>query len=354
MRFSYTSVKITGWRSYVFSGCVMLFLSACGGTSGEISPDKPDVDKVAEGKTIFANQCSSCHGSSGDGMGGFPSLHLPHCKSCSDVETLKARIASSMPLNAARCSGTCAEYVSAFIIETFKPVVVQADCDVKSAPVRRVTRFEYSNTIADLFSDYSRPGNDLPSEQLGNGFGNDAAELSVSNLLVERYYSIADRISAEVVEDSNRWEKLHSCVKNVKSSTEQSCAKSVIGDLLVAAYRRPPTNSEIDQHVQLQQTIRKGDSFKGSIAGVISAILQSPEFLYRVEKGEFDYEENKLKPTSYEIASRLSYLFWGTMPDQILLNAAKNGGVIQQRRCARASEAADGSLKIQACYQVLF
>ena len=55
------------------------------------------------------------------------------------------------------------------------------------APLRRLTRFEYNNTVRDLLGDTSQPANALPAEELGNGFGNDADAQSVSSLLAEQY-----------------------------------------------------------------------------------------------------------------------------------------------------------------------
>jgi len=59
--------------------------------------------------------------------------------------------------------------------------------------MRRLTRFEYNNTLQDLVGDTTAPGNALPSEQLGNGFGNDADAQSVSTLLARQYIAVARR-----------------------------------------------------------------------------------------------------------------------------------------------------------------
>src|SRR5262245_10520212 len=55
------------------------------------------------------------------------------------------------------------------------------------APMRRLTRFEYDNTVRDLLGDETQPARAFPPEELGNGFGNDASRLSVSRLLAEQY-----------------------------------------------------------------------------------------------------------------------------------------------------------------------
>src|SRR5438477_11625663 len=57
------------------------------------------------------------------------------------------------------------------------------------APLRRLTRFEYNNTVRDLLGDTTNPAALLPAEEVGNGFGNDADALSVSSLLAEESYT---------------------------------------------------------------------------------------------------------------------------------------------------------------------
>src|SRR5688572_27418030 len=63
------------------------------------------------------------------------------------------------------------------------------------APIRRLTRFEYDNTVRDLLGDTSQPARSLPSDEIANGFGNDAEALSVSSLLVEQLATVAEGIA---------------------------------------------------------------------------------------------------------------------------------------------------------------
>ncbi|WP_437821828.1 DUF1587 domain-containing protein [Sorangium sp. So ce1078] len=63
------------------------------------------------------------------------------------------------------------------------------------APLRRLTRFEYNNTVRDLLGDTTDPAFSLPSEDVGNGFGNDADTLSVSSLLAEQLGTVAEGIA---------------------------------------------------------------------------------------------------------------------------------------------------------------
>src|SRR5579859_6479249 len=68
-----------------------------------------------------------------------------------------------------------------------------------ASPVRRLTRFEYSNTLRDLLNDNTSPGDFLPPETKGNGFSNDAAEITTPRLLVDAYQSVAHAAATRAV-----------------------------------------------------------------------------------------------------------------------------------------------------------
>ena len=97
-----------------------------------------------------------------------------------------------------------------------------------------------------------------------------------------------------------------------------ACARRIIETLARRAYRRPPAKSETETLLNLaSQVQRRGGSFEESIRVVIQAVLVSPNFLFRLEPGQ------------YAIASRLSYFLWSTMPDDRLARAADEGRLNQ-------------------------
>ena len=200
------------------------------------------------------------------------------------------------------------------------------------ATLRRLTRFEYNNTVRDLLGDDTRPANAFPSEELGNGFGNDADAQPVSSLLAEQYNAVAEDVAERATATPDQLAALASCAADVTAETspadEDTCARALIEDLATRAYRRPLAAGEADELFELRLAIRDETDFATSIAAVIEAILQSPDFLYRVERGVRDEESGRLRPTGHEMATRLSYLLWGTMPDQALLNAAGSGELL--------------------------
>ncbi|WP_437813714.1 DUF1592 domain-containing protein [Sorangium sp. So ce1078] len=194
------------------------------------------------------------------------------------------------------------------------------------APLRRLTRFEYNNTVRDLLGDTTEPAFSLPSEDVGNGFGNDADTLSVSSLLAEQLGTVAEGVAQRATATPEALAKLAPCARNVTMENEEACARTVIERLAPLAYRRPLAAGEADELFALYSVGRTDATFAAGIATVIEALLQSPDFLYRVEQGTPDPERPELRrPTGDEMATRLSYLLWGTMPDEQLRLAAQAG-----------------------------
>ncbi len=201
------------------------------------------------------------------------------------------------------------------------------------APIRRLTRFEYNNTVRDLLGDDSEPANAFPSEELGNGFGNDADAQPVSSFLAESYNSVAEQVALRATETPEALSKLDPCGGSITASTdaatELSCATAMLERLAVGAFRRPLAEGELDELIALQQTIRDASDFRTSIAAVIEGVLQSPDFLYRVEHGVPDPGGSAFRrPSGHEMATRLSYFLWGTQPDADLLAAAESGELL--------------------------
>jgi len=106
---------------------------------------------------------------------------------------------------------------------------------------------------------------------------------------------------------------------------QDDCTKRTLRELANRAYRRPPTEREVNRLVQLVKQARKrGGSPEEGMQTALQAILVSPHFLFRIERGE-PLEGRVHKLTSHELASRLSYFLWSSMPDDALLAAADQG-----------------------------
>jgi hypothetical protein len=194
------------------------------------------------------------------------------------------------------------------------------------SPIRRLTRVEYNNTIYQLLGDTSLPANAFPPDEEAGGFDNQAAALVVSPLLAEQYEVAAEQLA--LTNAPALMDQLPAC--GGVAPDPDSCvanADMFIRSFGKRAYRRPLTDEEISAHIDLfiQGTGLGEKSYdpKVGIETILQAMLQSPHFLYRVEFGVLDQAVGDVVPLdSYEIASRLSYLLWNTMPDATLFEAA--------------------------------
>lgn len=198
---------------------------------------------------------------------------------------------------------------------------------VDRAPLRRLTRFEYNNTVRDLLGDATAPANAFPSEEIGNGFGNDADAQPVSSLLVEQYSAVGEEVAARATETPEALAKLAPCLAEATEATEVACVRGFIESFAPRAYRRPLAAGEADELLALYQGFRLESDLRTSVAAVLEALLQSPDFLYRVEQGTTD-AQGRRRPTGHEMATRLSYFLWGTTPDAELIAAAESGELL--------------------------
>jgi hypothetical protein len=184
---------------------------------------------------------------------------------------------------------------------------------------RRLNRFEYNNTVRDLLGDTTAPANDFPAEERRNGFDNNAVALQISPTLVEQYMNAAERLAATALASTP---SLVPC-DPVKDG-EDACARTFISTFGAKAFRHPLGAAESARLFAAFDAGRKLTDFKTGIHLVIETALQSPEFLYRVEFGTPPQAgQTVVKPTSFEMASRLSYLLWQSMPDDELRSAAQ-------------------------------
>lgn len=192
------------------------------------------------------------------------------------------------------------------------------------SPIRRMTRFEYDNTIRDLLGDDSHPAANFVPEEEALGFDNQAAALGVTQILAEQYMVASEKIALKAVQ---KMESLLPCQPSQPvAGEERNCAKSFIETFGRRAYRRPLESDEVNRLLAVYDWGFTEVGFSRGIELVLQGMLQSPHFLYRVEFGMPDPVEGDVIALSpHEVASRLSYLLWSSMPDAELFQAADAG-----------------------------
>jgi hypothetical protein len=187
------------------------------------------------------------------------------------------------------------------------------------SPLRRLSRAEYANTVADLFGPQADDAVAFVREARVNGFDNNAQTRAVSDLLAEEYFETAEKLSTAAVAKLG---DLVSC--DPAGQGEPACLDQFLDTFGKRVWRRPLEQAERDSLKQVFTQARTA-TFADGLQGVLQVMLLSPQFMYRVEKGVPVAGANYLRLGPYEVASRLSYLLWNSMPDAALFAAADAG-----------------------------
>lgn len=202
---------------------------------------------------------------------------------------------------------------------------------VQSIPERsafpRLTHAQWENSVRDVLRLEARPGfsASFTGDPLGGVFDNNEAVLSVTPNLWADYQRAAEELAALIVADPA---KVAALVPADEGQGNEARARAFIETIGKRAYRRPLTAQEIDKHVALfneAPSLIDGDPFLAGVEHVLSAFFQSPHFIYRVEGTRKPRPDGLIPLGPYELASRLSYLLWNTMPDDVLFEAAAAG-----------------------------
>jgi hypothetical protein len=202
------------------------------------------------------------------------------------------------------------------------PPELAGECgELGPSPMRRLTRWEYDNTILDVLGDDSRPGSMFVPEAQQFGFDNGAAGATLSSLVIEQFEKAANDIAERATADMPA---LLEC--DVETTGEDACVAALVERIGLRLFRRPLSAEELELYQGFFDQRRTADGFALAVKQVLSAMLQSPHFLYRLEIGLPDPAAPNVKRlTPWETASRLSYLLWGSAPDEELLEAAEAG-----------------------------
>ncbi len=178
-----------------------------------------------------------------------------------------------------------------------------------SVVLRRLTHSQYNNTVRDLLGDQTAPASQFPPEDFVNGFKDQYAAQNISPLLADAYSSAAEKLARNAFRAGDT----HGLISCKPSA---ACRAQFVHSFGLKAFRRPLEPAEEKRYEGLFAT--ETDFLKGAQL-VVEAMLQSPNFLFRLD----DTSNPKWKP--YATASRLSYALWDTMPDAALMKAAVSG-----------------------------
>ena len=183
--------------------------------------------------------------------------------------------------------------------------------------IRRLTHSQYNNTIRDLLGDQSLAANRFPKEDFIHGFKNQLEGQNVSPIQAEAYSDAAERLARSAFRGGDPRNLI---LMKPLSASDQNAAGSFIRQFGLKAFRRPLSENETNKYLRMFLTAsNQTGEFNSGAQLVVEAMLQSPNFLFRVQR------QKEQSTTQFEIASRLSYLLWDTMPDDGMLQAASGG-----------------------------
>jgi hypothetical protein len=189
---------------------------------------------------------------------------------------------------------------------------------VPTALVARLTNQQYANTLSALFPGLTIQAVTLPVDNAVGGFENVSVAQTQSAELIEGYRATAQAAATAATVDLT---KVLPCT--VKTAADEiPCGQQFIASFGKQAYRRPLTADETTRMTSFFTTARTTYDFKTAIGMLIQGFLQAPQFLYRLQLGVTDVQNGLVALTQYEMASRLSYLIWNSMPDKALMTAA--------------------------------
>lgn len=323
----------------------------CAEKSAAQKANKKPPDHFAKNVVPLLNKyCIKCHG------GPRPKGELSLDKFTSELAALKKpqiweKVAHNLrsgdmpPEGKPRPTAKEMDIITAWIDQG----LAAADCTKNKDPgrvtIRRLNRVEYKNTIRDLAGIDFRPADDFPTDDVGYGFDNIGDVLTLSPLLLERYLDAADKIVEQAFKEPKFRQRYLAMPKEKKDQPMKRGAggspantaggppaprmdeivRGWIESFARQAYRRPVTAEEatrLQKFVELAKQ-NKQTQDKG-LQLAFKAVLCSPHFLFRIE---VDRAKGIYAVSEYELASRLSYFLWSSMPDQTLFDLAGSGGL---------------------------
>ena len=191
--------------------------------------------------------------------------------------------------------------------------------------IRRLSKVEYGNTLRDLYGVDPSIADDLPEEVFGQGYLNSLSPLQ-SELFLDIANRVLDRVLAADGDPPTAMQKRLFGETPSEGADFRQAARKVARSLARDAYRRPPSEAELDVLLRVFDLGRENElEYPAALGLMFKAILVSPQFLFITPAGEVDSQERIVPLDNHQLASRLSYLLWMAPPDAELSELADRG-----------------------------
>lgn len=313
----------------IFASTVAAIIS--GGVADDIVPVSVDSPFVEVVSPFLRAHCNGCHGGKELEGGLSFAKYRDSALVQEDYEVwekaLRMLIERQMP---PKDEPPPSEPELRAVVAAIKAELAKFDCRGEKHPgrvtIRRLNRAEYNNTVRDLVGIDFQPADDFPSDDVGEGFDNIADVLSIPPILLEKYLAAAEMIVEKAF--GNEVTRRRILVHQPEGNTSRSeAARLNLKAFASRAFRRPVTDAELDRLFELMRFARlQGNSDEDAFRAALYAILASPYFLFRVEADpEADDLDGICEMNDFELASRLSYFLWSSMPDAELFRLAREG-----------------------------
>ncbi len=190
--------------------------------------------------------------------------------------------------------------------------------------VVRLSHAQYASTLRDLLGVAETPEEAFAPDAL-NGFNFDTSnDFRVDPRLGPQYRDAAELLAERVVSDAEVFARIVTC-----EASDAGCSGDFIDSFGERAFRRPLTQAESARFQALfsegPSLGDSGDAFKDGVQLVVEAMLQAPQFLYRSEVSRGQVQDGRAALDDWEVASRLSYFIYDSMPDEALFARARQG-----------------------------
>ena len=334
-------------------------------------------DESAETERIagaFKTYCVKCHGEGEDNEGDVNLLQASAGSLVSNLDLVQSLVGvldlQEMPPEG---ETELPDKLRLQLVDDLKQVLRSHEGSYTHTPIRRMNRFQYNNAVADLFnlkcnvftlperivrdhSKYFQPASgkmpelvrvgcrplgksqlierrlmgvaafpqDLRAE---HGYDNQGDHLSLSPLLMESFLKIAHSIVESpdfVAKQVGTWKSFF--VAPGGNADREVVVRRRLTEFLTTAFRQPPDEPTINRYVSyVQRQLASGVDFTDAMKSVAAAVIASPRFLYLYDTSNKDPESDLVD--DFELASRLSFFLWGSLPDQELLDLAAAGSL---------------------------
>jgi hypothetical protein len=282
---------------------------------------------MAEVQAFFDKECRGCHPLEGRGWMAmdFDLTHIPNNIEPLEKALLRLRAGLEPTAGPSRPDPSVIDGVVRW---------VETEIDRKSVPrmpapgPHRLNRSEYANAIRDILGLEINPALILPADPSDWGFDTIASALELEKNA--EAFAAAAKMLGELAVRSESRQKFVLC-RPENAAEAAPCAARIIRNLASRAFRRPASEAEIEEFLDVYRASNKDWTsenyyFDRATAAVVQRILADRRFLYRTEAEPADIAAGQsYRISDLELASRLSFFLWSSVPDDRLIDLASRG-----------------------------